>query len=919
MAITLRTVTGSALSYTQVDENFSSYFYSSSISASVITLFRTGSATIGVLPSSSSITLPMPSKWTDITSGIQRSSLVKVVGPFAQGTSNVSATGLASHAQGDSTTASGTGSHAEGYSSVASGLYSHAEGQQTQATEIGSHAEGYLAQATGQYSHVEGRETTATNTGSHAEGYTTQAIGRYSHAEGYLTEASGQYSHTEGRSTLASGTGSHAEGLGTIASGDYQHTQGKYNIASSEESAFIIGNGISDGSRSNLIHAAGTTVQVTGSLNVNGAINTVGNLTVQGNITAEQYIVSTSIYYVTQSYNSGSHIFGNSLDDTHQFTGSVLITGSLSVSGSIFGTASFALDAFNVVHRTGDETITGTKSFGGTAASNKIVVTTGNANGVFAATDVGNTGYNFYSQNRGTGIGIYADTTVGDSIVSSGAGTGRVFVGQNGVTTTSTIDRFGNITATSFTGSLLGTASRAVSASWAPNAGPIEVYNNFSEFGTLYSTAPPAASATTNVTMSIVFGWNAGGQSSNLDAVNFLGNRAGRYTNSIVGSNFIGYQTGQETSASRSNFLGQYTGLRATNASDSNFFGYNTGTSASAANDSNFLGYQAGFRAINASNSNFIGRLAGQDAASASFSTLIGHQVGFEATATASNSIGSNNIIIGTNITLAAQQRNAINLGGIIFATGSYATTTGNPFSGSMPSSRVGIATTTPQYTLDVNGSGNFTSNLTVTGSSTIVADAPTLLVTRGNGDTSIRLTTGDTSFGTSGSLYYFGSQFFKIDSLTRLKLSTSDKERITIENNGSILINSGGLASADAVFQVNEQSEFTGSLRGSVSALTIASTTASIDFSTANFFTVQLVSGSNTHISASNIRPGQTTSIRVTQPNPAGGTVTFSSAFKQPDGYPYIPTTTALGVDVLTVVSFDSTNALMVSVNKLA
>jgi hypothetical protein len=283
----------------------------------------------------------------------------------------------------------------------------------------------------------------------------------------------------------------------------------------------------------------------------------------------------------------------------------------------------------------------------------------------------------------------------------------------------------------SITGSLFGTASfattasyatQALSASWAPNTSPIEVYNNVSDLGTLYSTAPPGgpAGTTTNVTASIMFGWNAGGNSNNINGVNFLGNRAGRNTVNIDGSNFIGTETGLETSASRSNFIGPYVGRYATNANESNFLGYATGQSASAANNSNFLGYQAGLNATSASNSNFLGRLAGQSAVSASFSTLIGYGVGFETTGTSSLSIGSNNIIIGTNITLPAQQKDSINLGGIIFATGSYATTTGNPFSGSMPSSRVGIATSTPQFTLDISGSARVTSNLTVTGSVSI-------------------------------------------------------------------------------------------------------------------------------------------------------------------------------------------------------
>jgi len=57
------------------------------------------------------------------------------------------------------------------------------------------------------------------------------------------------------------------------------------------------------------------------------------SLTVKGNLTAEQYIVSSSVTYTTQSFSSGSTIFGDTLDDTHQFTGSVDITGSLTAAG----------------------------------------------------------------------------------------------------------------------------------------------------------------------------------------------------------------------------------------------------------------------------------------------------------------------------------------------------------------------------------------------------------------------------------------------------------------------------------------------------------------------------------------------------------------------------------------------------------
>ena len=45
---------------------------------------------------------------------------------------------------------------------------------------------------------------------------------------------------------------------------------------------------------------------------------------------------------MTQSFSSGSTIFGDSPDDTHQFTGSILI-GSGSISGSVQSTGSFGV------------------------------------------------------------------------------------------------------------------------------------------------------------------------------------------------------------------------------------------------------------------------------------------------------------------------------------------------------------------------------------------------------------------------------------------------------------------------------------------------------------------------------------------------------------------------------------------------
>ena len=103
--------------------------------------------------------------------------------------------------------------------------------------------------------------------------------------------------------------------------------------------------------------------------------------------------------------------------------------------------------------------------------------------------------------------------------------------------------------------------------------------------------------------------------------------------------------------------------------------------------------------------------------------------------------------------------------------------------------------------------------------------------------------------------------------------------------------------------------------MNGDVSALTISSQTASLDLSTGNFFTVQLVSGSNTYINPSNIQPGQTINLLV---NTTGsGTVSFPSSVKQVSGSVYVPTT-ATGVDIVTFISFNTSSLYLSNVKNL-
>ena len=243
------------------------------------------------------------------------------------------AKGIFSHAEGNGSISSGSYSHAEGEAALALGEVSHAEGSSTQALEYASHAEGISTIASGLYSHAEGDSTRAIGENSHAEGQNTYAVGDSSHAEGVNsiasgssshaegsgTQAKGQASHAEGVNTVAVGNYSHAEGIATIASGSGQHVAGYYNTHGDSTSLFIIGNGASDVSRSDIFRVTSTSVQVTGSMKVTNGITgslfgtsswaenalTASNI-VGGKATHVPFFVTDTTLATSSLYQSGS-------------------------------------------------------------------------------------------------------------------------------------------------------------------------------------------------------------------------------------------------------------------------------------------------------------------------------------------------------------------------------------------------------------------------------------------------------------------------------------------------------------------------------------------------------------------------------------------------------------------------------------
>ena len=92
-------------------------------------------------------------------------------------------------------------------------------------------------------------------------------------------------------------------------------------------------NSIQVGDSSTLYTSTGISgsIDITGSLETTGNFNVQGDTTITGTLTANEF--HTTFTSASIIFASGSTKFGDSQDDTHQFTGSVDITGSFELMG----------------------------------------------------------------------------------------------------------------------------------------------------------------------------------------------------------------------------------------------------------------------------------------------------------------------------------------------------------------------------------------------------------------------------------------------------------------------------------------------------------------------------------------------------------------------------------------------------------
>lgn len=129
-------------------------------------------------------------------------------------------------------------------------------------------------------------------------------------------------------------------------------------------------------------------------------------------------------------------------------------------------------------------------------------------------------------------------------------------------------------------------------------------------------------------------------------------------------------------------------------------------------------------------------------------------------------------------------------------------------------------------------------------------------------------------------------------------------------------LIDSGSNTIIEGSLNVSGSLSVTGSISNNVFSASIVSSTASIDFSSASFFTLTLPATTNTHINVQNIRPGQSAMLEITTAG-AAATASFSTNVYQPSASFYVPSNVA-GNDILTFSSFASNKIYLVSVKTM-
>ena len=434
----------------------------------------------------------------------------------------------------------------------------------------------------------------------------------------------------------------------------------------------------------------------------------------------------------------------NTLTLTNITGGTIPITG--------FSDATISAFTYN-----NNNTLTITDTSGGTFNATIDVMSGLTVNGIISATTINGT--NLYV--TGGTQSLFSGNSSSELVKIIQAGSGDAFVVQdqaNGDASHFVINASGNT---------------AIGLTQPLGNDKLSVSGNTSIYGTLYATTYQ------NLPVSVV-------NTSSLFSTGL--SNTGLNASGVTYSIFLGVNAGNgATNAYNSTFLNENAGRSATNAYHSNFIGQQAGYQATNANLSNFLGLNAGQGATNAQLSNFLGNETGYNATSASYSNLFGYQVG---KSFLGNNIGTNNIIIGKNISLPNATTNAINIGGVLFGSNTYSSTTGNPFTGASSTGRIGVNIVTPTEALHVSGNTLINGQLTANTVNATTSILPTQDITVNIGTPTNRFRevntySGTTTIWSATTIVYSPTLDLGLDSLGNSRVLTANS---SILNNDILL-----------------------------------------------------------------------------------------------------------------------------------
>ena len=152
-------------------------------------------------------------------------------------------------------------------------------------------------------------------------------------------------------------------------------------------------------------------------------------------------------------------------------------------------------------------------------------------------------------------------------------------------------------------------------------------------------------------------------------------------------------------------------------------------------------------------------------------------------------------------------------------------------------------------------------------------------------------------------------------------KLNTSSFNDFTSSTN-SLISKTGSYATTGSnSFNGNQifsgSLTITGSIYNNIISASIVSSTASLDFSKANFFTLTLPGNANTFINIQNASKGQTALVEISNAGTAA-TASFATNVYQPSASFYVPTNISGSNDILTFSTFNENKIYLASVKTM-